>query len=552
MFDAYLLVARDGRPLDDFEVILQQKNLDPNALDLKNETIVHIATKDERPRLLTVLARNNADLNTPDGEGYCPVHIAVKNGNLYILNLLFELGADIHSPAPGGQTCMHLAAAYNCVEIVLYLSDVHAFSCSQTDGNLQTPLHIAVKGNCYEMVTYLMRQMRVDPTSQDSVNNIPLHYALKDGLINNRIIWELFKRRASEQVRMQNEDGYTPGELAGHEDPFLGKVRAANADFMANYPRLAWPYHTWLFNFLTPGLSMAVAFYLLSYYSLWYSLPTAAFLIVGVPQLLIYTHRIAHPAGASNPAAMGWLLLGLIHSAVCAIYRGVPLLWEDYGYFITFDLTLGFIALFLYLRAKFMDPGVVRKEHLKEGVNIRDLAKDIHSHHTFCFACGIFQPPKTKHCKLCDWCVRGFDHHCAWMNTCVGHRNHRVFVIMVALLFSCSVLWLIMGYIGLVKTASSSHPYDVFSHGWTYETWVTAMWSYNILVALQGGILCYVQFSYITARRTQYFSITGVRDLTSKIPARSISLKVYNLYLFFFRPADFIEQPRSDFLDGFA
>ncbi|KAI6652871.1 Palmitoyltransferase AKR1 isoform X2 [Oopsacas minuta] len=552
VFDAYLLVARDGRPLADFEVVLQQKNLDINIRDMESDTLVHKAAKGERPHLLTVLARNNADMNTPDGEDYFPVHIAVKKGNLYLLNLLFELGADLHSLAPGEQSCMHLAAAYNCMEIVLYLSDVHSFSCSTTDSKLQTPLHIAVKGNCYEMVVFLMREMRTDPVCQDSVNNIPLHYALKEGLTNNRIIWELFRRRGREQIRMKNGEDYTPGELAGAMDPFVGKVRAANAEFIANYPRLAWPYHNWLFNFLTPGLSMAVAFYLLTYYSLWYSLPTAAFLIVGVPQLLIHTHRIPHPAGPSNPAAMGWLVLGLIHSAVCALYRGVPLLWEDYGHFMTFDIILGFVALFLYLRAKFMDPGVVRKEHIKGDITIRDLAKNIIPEYTYCFACGIFQPPKTKHCKLCDWCVRGFDHHCAWMNTCVGHRNHRVFVIMVALLFTCSVLWLVMGYIGLAKAAGIAHPYPVFSYGWTYEPWVTAMWTYNILVVIQGGLLCYVQFSYITARRTQYFNITGNRDLTNKIPARSLALKFYNLYLFFFRPADFIEQPKSDFLDGFA
>ena len=552
MFDAYLLVARDARPLDDFEVVIQQRQLDPNVRDMDGDTIVHKATKEERPRLLTVLARNSADLNAPDAEQYFPVHTAVKKGNLYLLNLLFELGADLHALAPGEQTCMHLAAAYNSVEIILYLSEVHSFSLSTTDVNVLTPLHIAVKGNCYETVTFLMRGLRADPTCQDSVHNIPLHYALKDGLINNRIIWELFRRRGSEQIRMRNLDDYTPGELAGFEDPFLGRVRAANAEFIANYPRLSWPYHSWLFNFLSPGISMAVAFYLLTYYSLWYSLPTAAFLIVGVPQLLVHTHRIAHPAGPSNPAAMGWLLLGLIHSAVCALYRGVPLLWEDYGHVLTFEIALGFIALFLYLRAKFMDPGIVRKEHLRGDVTIRDLAKDHNSEFTFCFSCGIFQPPKTKHCKLCDWCVRGFDHHCAWMNTCVGHRNHRIFVIMVAFLFTTSLLWLIMGYISLAKVSGSAHPYPLFSFGWTYEPWVTAMWSYNILVAVQGGLLCYFQFSYITARRTQYFSISGVRDLTSKIPARSLSLKLYNLYLFCVRPAEFIEQPKSDFLDGFA
>ena len=545
-------MSRDGRSLEDFELVMQQKKLDVNSRDLEGATIVHKAVREERPRLLTTLARNKADLNTPDREDNYPVHLAVIKGNLYLLNLLFELGADLHSLAAGEQSCMHMAAVYNCVEIMLYLTELHSFSCAATDGRLQTPLHLAVKANCYESVTYLMRELHADPTCRDSVGNTPLHYALKDPESNRRILWELFRRKGSEQIRIRNDQDYTPGELAGNADPFLGKVRAANAEFIVNYPSIAWPFHSWLFNFLTPGCAMALAFYLLTYYSLWYSLPMAAFLILGVPQLLIHTHRIPHPASPPNPAAMGWLLLGFFHSAFCAIYRGVPLLWSEYGHILTFEVSLGFLGLYLYLRAKFMDPGVVRKEHLREETTIRHFAKDRHPEMTFCFACGIFQPPKTKHCKLCDWCVKGFDHHCVWMNTCVGHRNHRTFVLMVMLVFLCSILWLVMGYISLAKVSESAHPYNVFKYGWAYEPWVTAMWSYNILVLIQGGLLCYFQFSYLTARRTQYFDTAGTKDLTSKVPARSLVLKVYNLYLFFFRPSQFMAQPKSDFLDGFA
>ena len=45
----------------------------------------------------------------------------------------------------------------------------------------------------------------------------------------------------------------------------------------------------------------------------------------------------------------------------------------------------------------------------------------------FCWVCGIDVNEISMHCKFCDKCVMRFDHHCHWLNTCVGKANYEYF-----------------------------------------------------------------------------------------------------------------------------
>ena len=38
---------------------------------------------------------------------------------------------------------------------------------------------------------------------------------------------------------------------------------------------------------------------------------------------------------------------------------------------------------------------------------------------------------KSKHCRRCDKCVAGFDHHCIFLNNCVGSRNYPTFLALL-------------------------------------------------------------------------------------------------------------------------
>lgn len=50
-----------------------------------------------------------------------------------------------------------------------------------------------------------------------------------------------------------------------------------------------------------------------------------------------------------------------------------------------------------------------------------------------CHLCNIeTSGQKTKHCSVCNKCVAVFDHHCKWLNHCIGGRNYILFLMCVS------------------------------------------------------------------------------------------------------------------------
>nr|CDJ87049.1 Zinc finger domain containing protein [Haemonchus contortus] len=134
--------------------------------------------------------------------------------------------------------------------------------------------------------------------------------------------------------------------------------------------------------------------------------------------------------------------------------------------------TLIFMTLFSHGRTMLTDPGVV--PILKNGVfhdrsaNVGSLSSssedDVSDREammlrsrsgtvgdwTMCTRCESFRPPRAHHCRVCRRCIRKMDHHCPWVNNCVGEFNQKFFLqfLFYVGLSSCySVLVMVLSWV---------------------------------------------------------------------------------------------------------
>ncbi|XP_041373171.1 palmitoyltransferase ZDHHC3-like [Gigantopelta aegis] len=132
----------------------------------------------------------------------------------------------------------------------------------------------------------------------------------------------------------------------------------------------------------------------------------------------------------------------------CIIFTYIAVLYADYvvirhliipsmayslwgAFHVVVFNTILFLLIISHLRAVLSDPGIVPLPT----ANI-DFS-DMHSGNciskssdgwTVCMKCETYRPPRAHHCRVCRRCIRRMDHHCPWINNCVGEYNQKFFM----------------------------------------------------------------------------------------------------------------------------
>lgn len=126
----------------------------------------------------------------------------------------------------------------------------------------------------------------------------------------------------------------------------------------------------------------------------------------------------------SLTAAVIWFN-GLCVTTLFVLY---PWLGFSTKFFVAFGFAVFLTAMtsWAHVAAGFMDPGWVPSD-------ARPLPCDVDNKFLRrCRTCDVYKPERAVHCATCGHCVVKIDHHCPFINNCVGMLNQKFFILFTA------------------------------------------------------------------------------------------------------------------------
>ncbi|KAI1344242.1 hypothetical protein F5Y15DRAFT_365937 [Xylariaceae sp. FL0016] len=446
---------------------------------------------------VNLLLQHGADPLVTDAQGYNTLHISTFNGNVLLMVLLLHQGIPVDVADAYGHTSL-MWAAYKgfpqCVDLFLrWGASVHA-----TDDQGFTALHWALVKGSPQCILKLI-EYGADRFAKTTSGKTPAITA-KD--LNTIGAWHRALRECG-----YDEDAHAAVPWWPGASIFLKDKRK----FMNR------------FLFLLPTAMLWIELLLVSLLPIFLSVPFA--LLVGfafqwltnqvleyAPPDMRHLHRTPWLAGifAGSLFLVGvqWFLVVLP-----ATFSAHPLL--NFCFIICYGLTSYF-----YATCMVYDPGFVPKMNgIAEQKAVIDELLSLwkFDETNFCVTCMIRSPLRSKHCRRCQRCVAKHDHHCPWVNNCVGVNNHRhFFLYLISLTFGVLLFDWILYYYFTEMPESGSAECSILSEA---VCRVLNSDPYTVLVGIWGSLqltwvsmLIFVQFIQVARAMTTYENMYGIQD----------------------------------------
>lgn len=442
---------------------LVEAGFDVNTLDRENVSLLHWAAINNRVDIVRYFISKGAIVDRLGGDlNSTALHWATRQGHLSMVVHLMACGGDPTLRDGEGYSCLHLASQFGHTAIVAYLI------AKGQDVDLPDKTGMtALMWSAYRVFgfdpTRLLMTFGATINKQDKFHgNSALHWACQTG--NHTAVKMLLE--AGADLNLKNAQGQTALDVA---------LSAKNSELarrlrIVRYEQGLDVKHP-LQGFTTNKKVRKYAGYIFPFIAL--------FVIGWIPEM---DASITTKLLLAVPSAIIWKIFfnlffdeTMNHIMPVAVYLATKC-WMYYTWFFYLQTyvesqmaTLLFIVNTILLTYNFYkawrtDPGYLKSNREDKVKTILELAESqTLTLNQFCSTCLIRRPLRSKHCSICNRCVAKFDHHCPWVDNCVGVYNHKYFLGFL-LFLSGMISWCLYGCILFWRNRC---PLDIYEDGIT-------------------------------------------------------------------------------------
>ncbi|KAN0025947.1 hypothetical protein ACTFIU_001711 [Dictyostelium citrinum] len=489
-----------------------------NLIDLEGNTSIHYAIMRKNKAMVSYLIDCGANLDIQNlEEGHTPLHWAcIKADSSFVLQLV-ENGADIHLTDKRGYNALLHAAQYNEVNSVRYLIEKGLDPVQCKDVQLHTAVHWTAFQGHANMARYFI-SLGVDPNAQDIQGRTAFHWGCLKG--HKQVVTMLCSYDGQDSIdkSIRDNDGKTAYQLAESKEhyeiiDYLDTKLKDDKLFGGNER----DYHR--FWIMMGALTVLVPTWILCYMPVIFGLP-----LLGVGGYFIknYLHL-----NYWVPERNNWLLPSILYCSVSIWYlvyllKMAPLVMAINIFPNLIVNAMSWYFFYFFIRLTNEDPGTVSKHISKEKSteNFMNALSSGRQIPLICPTCLINRPIRSKHCPSCKGCFARFDHHCVWINKCIGINNQALFI---TVLFSYVAL-VVFGFFVTLDYFRSDPSAPILSESYTqsfvfYYTnypFILLFSIYGIGMAFWIGKLAISQVLTIVFNKTTYEQIQQIREFESR------------------------------------
>jgi len=141
----------------------------------------------------------------------------------------------------------------------------------------------------------------------------------------------------------------------------------------------------------------------------------------------------------------------------------------------------------------------------------------------FCASCEAVSPPRAWHCTVCNVCILKREHHCMFAGYCVGHNNHRYFILFLGWMwvgvlyctfFNSLYVWALEGVFSVFAVLKFVFPLIMIMSGMdmSYSQVAIFFWSVHVAAFLLVSVLLVYHIRLVCIGSTTFETNRRIRS----------------------------------------